>query len=50
MTRFAIKQLSHSASFAKFAARTAVHASQRYGSAERKAVVDAWHQVGVKIK
>jgi Zn-dependent metalloprotease len=44
------KQLSHSASFARFAARTAVHASQRYGSAERKAVVDAWHKVGVKVK
>jgi len=43
------KQLSHSASFAMFAARTAAHASQRYGSLERKAVVDAWHQVGVKI-
>jgi Zn-dependent metalloprotease len=45
------KQLSQSASFAVFATRTATHASQRYGatSAERKAVVDAWNQVGVKI-
>lgn len=44
------RQLSHSATFARFAARTAVHASQRYGSAERKAVIAAWRQVGVKIK
>jgi Zn-dependent metalloprotease len=45
------KQLNHSASFAIFAARTAAHAAQRYGSAsmERKAVIDAWNQVGVKL-
>jgi Zn-dependent metalloprotease len=45
------KQLSHSASFATFAARTAVHAGQRFGStsAEKKAVIDAWNQVGVKV-
>jgi len=45
------KNLPQSASFSKFASRTAVHAAQRYGSnsAERKAVLDAWKQVGVKI-
>ena len=45
------KALSQSASFAAFAARTAAHAGQRYGSAstEQKAVIDAWKQVGVKI-
>jgi Zn-dependent metalloprotease len=45
------KAVGQSASFARFAARTAVHAAQRYGagSEERKAVVDAWRQVGVKI-
>jgi Zn-dependent metalloprotease len=43
------KSLSQSASFAAFAAKTVAHASQRYGSTspERKAVVDAWKQVGV---
>jgi len=45
------KQLKQSASFAAFALRTSVHASQRYGatSTERKAVIDAWKQVGVKL-
>jgi Zn-dependent metalloprotease len=45
------KQLSQSASFAMFAASTAAHAAERYGSAspERKAVMDAWTQVGVKL-
>jgi Zn-dependent metalloprotease len=45
------KQLNQSASFAMFAASTAAHAAQRYGSAsvERKAVIDAWNQVGVKL-
>jgi Zn-dependent metalloprotease len=45
------KQLGHSASFATFATRTAVHAGQRFGSqsVEKKAVVDAWNQVGVSI-
>jgi Zn-dependent metalloprotease len=44
-------QLPKSASFAIFATRTAVHAAQRYGSqsTERKAVLDAWRQVGVKL-
>jgi Zn-dependent metalloprotease len=43
------KQLSQSASFAAFAAATAAHAAERYGSqsTERKAVLDAWKQVGV---
>lgn len=45
------KAVGQSASFARFAARTAAHAAQRYGagSAERKAVVDAWQEVGVKV-
>jgi len=43
------KQLGQSASFAAFAASTAAHAAERYGSqsTERKAVLDAWKQVGV---
>jgi Zn-dependent metalloprotease len=45
------KQLSQSASFAMFAASTAAHAAMRYGSAstERKALIDAWGQVGVQL-
>jgi len=45
------KQLNQSASFAVFAACTAAHATQRYGaqSTERKAVIDAWTQVGVRL-
>jgi Zn-dependent metalloprotease len=45
------KQLNQSASFAVFAASTAAHAAQRYGSqsAERKAVIDAWTEVGVRL-
>jgi Zn-dependent metalloprotease len=45
------KTLSHSATFARFAARTVAHATQRYGSrsTERQAVMDAWRQVGVKV-
>ena len=45
------KQLPHSATFATFANKTAVHAAQRFGSqsTERKAVLDSWAQVGVKV-
>ncbi|HEU5023079.1 MAG TPA: M4 family metallopeptidase [Bryobacteraceae bacterium] len=45
------KTLSHSATFSRFAGRTIAHATQRYGSSsnERKAVADAWRQVGVKV-
>jgi Zn-dependent metalloprotease len=45
------KGLHQSASFSAFAARTIAHASQRYGStsAERKAVVAGWKQVGVRV-
>ena len=45
------KALSQSASFAAFASRTVAHAGQKYGSTsvERKAVIDAWKQVGVKL-
>lgn len=45
------RQLSQSAGFVVFATRTAMHAATRFGatSAEKKAVVDAWNQVGVKI-
>jgi Zn-dependent metalloprotease len=45
------RQLSQSAAFTVFAARTAVHAAQRYGATgvERKAVVDSWNQVGVHV-
>jgi Zn-dependent metalloprotease len=45
------KQLSQSAGFVAFANRTAVHAGQRFGgsSVEKKAVIDAWKQVGVNI-
>jgi Zn-dependent metalloprotease len=44
-------QLKKTASFADFASRTSINAGHRFGSssAERKAVVDAWHQVGVKV-
>ncbi len=42
-------RLSKRASFAAFATRTSLNAATRYGSAsvERKAVLDAWRQVGV---
>ncbi len=45
------KTLSQSATFSRFAGRTIAHATQRYGSTsnERKAVADAWRQVGVKV-
>ncbi|HVV47725.1 MAG TPA: M4 family metallopeptidase, partial [Bryobacteraceae bacterium] len=45
------KTLSQSATFSRFAGRTIAHATQRYGSSsnERKAVADAWRQVGVKV-
>ena len=45
------RTLGHSATFSTFAGRTIAHATQRYGSnsAERKAVMDAWRQVGVKV-
>ena len=44
------KNLKPSANFAAFARRTVANAGHRYGtsSVERKAVIDAWHQVGVK--
>jgi len=44
-------QLRSNASFTTFASKTAVHAGQRFGStsAEKKAVVDAWRQVGVMV-
>ncbi len=44
------KTLKASANFTQFANLTAINAGHRYGSssAERKAVVDAWKQVGVK--
>jgi Zn-dependent metalloprotease len=42
-------QLKRTASFADFAGRTMINASNRFGSAspERKAVADAWKKVGV---
>jgi len=45
------KQLKQSATFAQFATRTVIQAGHRFGSSstERKAVTDAWKQVGVKI-
>lgn len=45
------KQLSQSATFAAFAVRTVLNAGHRFGSisAEKKAVADAWKQVGVKV-
>jgi len=45
-------RLKASANFASFANLTAMNASQRYGatSTERKAVVDAWNKVGVKVQ
>ncbi len=44
------KSLKPTASFAAFAGRTVANAGHRYGtgSAEQKAVTDAWRQVGVK--
>ena len=43
-------RLKQSANFAAFANLTALNAAHRYGSTsnERKAVLDAWHKVGVK--
>jgi len=43
-------RLRPTASFAAFAGRTVVNAGHRYGSGsvERKAVQDAWRQVGVR--
>lgn len=44
------KSLKRTASFSAFAGRTIANAGHRYGtnSTERKAVMDAWHKVGVK--
>jgi Zn-dependent metalloprotease len=44
-------RLKPSASFATFANLTALNAAHRYGSGgvERKAVIDAWAKVGVKV-
>ena len=39
--------LEASAGFARFAAITAAHAERRFGVAERRAVLDAWSEVGV---
>jgi Zn-dependent metalloprotease len=46
------KALSAHSTFLQFANATSVHAAHRYGttSAERKAVEDAWHQVGVTVR
>jgi Zn-dependent metalloprotease len=46
------RNLKPSASFLQFAGQTAINAAHRYGasSTERKAVIDAWNKVGVKIK
>ena len=45
-------RLKPSANFAAFANLTQLNASRRYGSTstERKAVLDAWHKVGVPVK
>jgi Zn-dependent metalloprotease len=45
------KNLRRTATFSAFAGRTVSNAKRRYGnkSAEKKAVVDAWHTVGVKL-
>jgi Zn-dependent metalloprotease len=45
-------RLKASSNFRQFAASTAMHAGQLYGSqsVERKAVIDAWHKVGIKLK
>jgi Zn-dependent metalloprotease len=44
------KSLKRTASFAAFAGRTVANAGHRYGtnSIEQKAVMDAWHTVGMK--
>jgi Zn-dependent metalloprotease len=44
------KSLKNTANFAAFGGRTVANAGHRYGtdSAEQKAVIDAWRQVGVK--
>ena len=44
-------KLRPSANFAAFANLTALNASHRYGanSVERKAVIDAWNRVGIKV-
>jgi Zn-dependent metalloprotease len=45
------RKMPQTASFAVFAAHTAAHATQRFGasSTERKAVIDSWRKVGVKV-
>jgi Zn-dependent metalloprotease len=45
------KNLRRTATFSAFAGRTVSNAKRRYGnkSAEKQAVVDAWHTVGVKL-
>lgn len=44
-------RLKQSANFAAFANLTGLNAARRYGSnsTERKAVLDAWHRVGIKV-
>jgi Zn-dependent metalloprotease len=44
------KSLNQNAGFADYASHTALNAGHRYGSgsAEQKAVLDAWAEVGVK--
>ena len=45
------RSLRPTANFANFAGHTLANAGHRYGSssAERKAVADAWREVGVKV-
>ena len=45
------KALKPTANFLQFANRTAANAAARFGSAstERKAIIDAWNQVGIKV-
>ena len=46
------RSLRSSSSFATFAKHTVMNAGHRYGthSTERKAVADAWREVGVKVR
>ena len=41
------KQLRSTADFRRFAQRTVINAAHLFGAAEKRAVVAAWHQVGI---
>ena len=44
------KRLRKTATFAQFARYTSLNADHLFGAAARKAVADAWNQVGIKVR